>query len=143
MKDTNSKSFEDWQIDDQYTIKQKITQEIIAAFAELTQDSNPIHKGGMKKGRAALAQGALLSSFAATLVGNHIPGPGSVYMGQSFEYILPVFSNETIEVKGRIKEKDEENSRFVIEITGSNSLGETAFTGEMKIRFNKKKERPD
>ena len=81
----------------------------ILLFAALSGDHNPVHldaeyaAGTMFKERIAhgMFSGALISAAVACTM----PGPGTIYLGQTMKFTRPVKINDTLTVRLEILEK--------------------------------------
>lgn len=115
------------------------TAQDVEAFSRLTGDENPLHlqAGGRRSGRA-IVQGAFLSSLAASLVGTRLPGPGTIYISQSFEYRLPVNVGETVTIQGLISARDEITRRLWIAIACLNEWDEVVMDGKMEVLLSRR-----
>ncbi len=66
----------------------------IAQFAEVSEDRNPVHldedyaRQTMFKGR--IAHGMLSASLFSAIIGERLPGHGSIYLGQNLRFTAPV-----------------------------------------------------
>ncbi len=66
----------------------------VEAFAEVSHDRNPVHldetyaKATPFGGR--IAHGALGAAYISAVMGNQLPGPGSVYLTQALKFRRPV-----------------------------------------------------
>lgn len=66
----------------------------VRGFAEVSEDRNPIHldeaagKASIFGGR--IAHGMLVGSLFSALLGERLPGQGTIYMGQSLKFLAPV-----------------------------------------------------
>jgi len=72
----------------------------VEAYAELTGDRNPLHfdeafAASTRVGRLVI-QGGLTTGLFNTLVAMELPGPGSVFMHQEWDYPAPVFIGEPV-----------------------------------------------
>lgn len=78
-----------------------ITLEQVKSFAELTNDSNPIHLEQNDQTQIPIVHGALLLSMVAGVMGSHFPGPGSIVISQQMNFIeaCPVGTNVKIQVE--------------------------------------------
>lgn len=66
----------------------------VRAFAEISEDRNPIHLDE-KAGAASIfgqriAHGMLVSALFSALLGERLPGHGTIYMSQSLRFLAPV-----------------------------------------------------
>lgn len=72
----------------------------VAAFAELTNDRNPIHldEAFAKTTRfgGCIAHGMLVGSLLSAVLATKLPGPGTVYMQQSLRFRAPVRVGATV-----------------------------------------------
>jgi 3-hydroxybutyryl-CoA dehydratase len=72
----------------------------VATFADLVGDHNPIHTDEeyARKSRFGkrLAHGVFTGGLISAVLGNHLPGPGCIYLSQQLEFLAPVFIGDTI-----------------------------------------------
>jgi acyl dehydratase len=73
---------------------------MITHFAEVSGDLNPIHLDPVEAARSPfgerIAHGFLVGSFISALLGNDLPGPGTIYMGQTLKFLAPVHIGDEI-----------------------------------------------
>lgn len=79
-----------------------VDETLVKQFAELVHDINPLHldpeiAANTRFGRP-IAHGTLIMSFISGLLGQRLPGPGSVYVVQHSEFRAPVFVGDTVTV---------------------------------------------
>jgi len=119
---TKGKSIHQLKIGDSAQISKTITEKDINDFARVIGDFNPIHTDQAYaektpfKGR--IAHGALSIGLFSNILGNILPGHGSIYLSHEIKFLAPVRIGDTItatvEVIELIPEKIERNSeRFV------------------------------
>jgi len=82
------------------------TAEDVEAYARLTGDRNPLHfdpefVSRTRFGRL-LVQGGLTTGVLHALVAMDLPGPGSVFLSQSFRFTAPVFVGDTVTAEARV-----------------------------------------
>jgi len=71
-----------------------ITDRDIEMFAEVSTDRNPVHldddyaRDTIFEGR--IAHGMLTASLISAVIGEQLPGHGTVYLGQSLKFMAPV-----------------------------------------------------
>ena len=77
-----------------------VTEADIVAFAGVSGDTNPIHlhDGFARTTRFGqrIAHGMLSAGFISAVIGTRLPGPGSVYISQTMNFMAPVLIGETI-----------------------------------------------
>jgi len=120
-----------------YETRLTMTFERIQAFAEATDDNNPIHmdeefaKTTMFKTR--IAQGMLTAGFISGVLGTRFPGVGTVYLSQSVRFLKPVFIGDEITVRATVLEILGEKNRLRLETVCLNQNGDTVLTGEALV----------
>ena len=94
-----------------------VTEADIMAFAGVSGDTNPIHlhDGFARTTRFGqrIAHGMLGASFISAVIGTKLPGPGSVYISQTMNFMAPVLIGETITAVATITAIDERRRDLV------------------------------
>jgi 3-oxoacyl-[acyl-carrier protein] reductase len=131
--------FEEIQVGQKASFSRKISKSDIETFANLTGDFNPLHINSNFAAEfgypSPVAHGMLSASFISTLIGTLLPGPGSLWIGLSLEFVSPVFAGETIEIEGEVKQKSIVARLIVLETRVINSKGEVIIRGESKVKM--------
>ncbi|WP_428668629.1 MaoC family dehydratase [Reyranella sp.] len=95
-----------------------VTEADIMAFAGVSGDTNPIHlhDGFARSTRFGqrIAHGMLSGSFISTVIGTKLPGPGSVYIAQTMNFMAPVLIGETITAVATITAIEEKRRRVIL-----------------------------
>jgi 3-hydroxybutyryl-CoA dehydratase len=95
-----SYSIDDLSVGMSASYERTITVADIEAFAAVSGDHNPVHldeayaKTTRFKGR--IAHGMLGASFISTVLASQLPGPGTVYLGQTLLFKRPVRPGEKV-----------------------------------------------
>lgn len=87
-------------VGEQARLTKTVTESDVATFAELIGDHNPIHTDdeyarNSRFGRR-VAHGIFTGGLISAVLGNHLPGPGAIYLSQQLEFLAPVFIGDTI-----------------------------------------------
>lgn len=96
-----------------------ITDADIVLFAGVSGDDNPVHlndefaQATMFKGR--IAHGMLGASYISTVIGTRLPGPGTIYMGQTLKFRAPVRVGDTVTARVTVTAIDEAKRRLTLE----------------------------
>jgi acyl dehydratase len=84
------------------------TADDVEAFATISGDRNPLHFDAEFAGRtrlgALVVQGGLTSGLFNALVAMELPGPGSVFLHQEWDYPAPVFIGDTVTAHAEVIE---------------------------------------
>ena len=115
----------------------EITAEIVKAYAEITGDFNPLHFDAAFAARTRfgrlIAQGGLTTGMLHALVAMDLPGPGSVFMRQSWSFPRPVFIGDSLVAEGTVKSAREGRGIYGMEFIVRNQAGEAVLTGEATV----------
>ena len=85
---------EDLEIGMTRSLTKVVTDRDIELFAEVSSDRNPVHldesyaQDTMFQGR--IAHGMLTAGLISAVIGEQLPGHGTVYLGQSLKFMAPV-----------------------------------------------------
>lgn len=122
---------------DSATYSKTINDDDIRAFADLAGDDNSVHLNDEYARRTRfgrrIAHGMLGASLVSTVIGTQLPGPGSIYLSQSFKFVAPVFPGDTVTAKATVKSIKEGKPIVTLETTCTNQRGETVITGEAVV----------
>ena len=118
------------------SFEKTIAERDLQLFAAVSGDRNPVHldaefaRGTLFKERIAhgMLSGALISAAVATV----LPGPGTIYLGQTLRFTRPVKLGDTITVHVEILEKLPKN-RVRVGTNVSNQNGELVVEGEAEV----------
>ena len=70
---------------------------------------------------------------AHPVIGMQLPGPGTIYMGQTLKFLSPVRIGDTVTASVKVLSIDEVKHRAVLETTCVNQDGALLITGEAKV----------
>ena len=111
-----------------------VTEESVRTFAALTGDYNPLHfdptfAAGTKFGRL-VAQGGLTTGILHALVAMDMPGPGTVFLSQTWKFTAPVYIGDTITAKAEVASLHETKPVTQLKIVVTRQDGEVVLEGE-------------
>jgi acyl dehydratase len=124
-------------IGDSAQITKTIEQTDIDAFAELTGDHNPVHVDEefaktTRFGRR-IAHGMLTASLISSVLANRLPGAGSVYLGQTLQFVAPVFPGDEVTARVTVKEIRPDKPIIKLETICLNQRDEIVIRGEATV----------
>ena len=80
-----------------------VTDQDIALFAQVTTDHNPVHLDDnyAQKSRfeGRVAHGMLTASLISAVIGEQLPGHGSIYLSQTLKFLAPVRPGDSVYAK--------------------------------------------
>ena len=126
-----------FKVGDSAEITKTIEQSDINAFADVTGDHNPVHvdEEFAKTTRFGkrIAHGMLTASLISAVLANKLPGAGSVYLGQTLQFVAPVFPGDEITARVTVKEIREDKPIVKLETICVNQRDEIVIRGEATV----------
>lgn len=138
-----NRTFEEMEVGDQATLRRKLSKDDILLFAAVSGDVNPAHVdeefARSDLFQKIIAHGMWGAALISTVLGTEMPGPGTIYLGQTLRFKRPVGIGDTITTTVTVKEKVEEKSRVVFDCRCFNQKGEEVISGEAEVLAPRKK----
>lgn len=100
-------------------IQKQVTDRDIEMFAEISSDYNPVHlddayaNDTVFEGR--IAHGMLTAGLISAVIGEQLPGHGSIYLGQNLKFLAPVRPNDTVRAEVTVTAIDYPRRRVTLE----------------------------
>ncbi len=110
---------EDLEIGTYRHLTKQVTDEDIQMFAEVTTDRNPVHlddeyaAGTMFKGR--IAHGMLTAGLISAVIGEQLPGHGTIYLSQSLKFKGPVRPGDVVRTDLTVTDINREKRKVTME----------------------------
>lgn len=124
-------------VGDTASLTRKVTDEDVRRFAELSGDHNPIH---LDDGYAAttrfgqrIAHGMFGASLISAVLGNDLPGTGSIYLSQTLKFLAPVYLGDTLTARLTVTKIRDDKPIVTLETVCENQHGETIIKGEAVV----------
>ncbi len=101
---------EDIEIGMSRSLRKIITDRDIELFAEVSTDHNPVHldddyaQDTIFEGR--IAHGMLTAGLISAVIGEQLPGHGTVYLGQSLKFMAPVRPGDMVQAVVTVTDMD-------------------------------------
>lgn len=121
---------EDIEIGMKRHLRKQVTDRDIELFAEISTDCNPVHldeayaQDTIFGGR--IAHGMLTAGLISAVIGEQLPGHGTVYLGQSLKFLAPVRPGDMVMAEVEVTEIDYAKRRVTMhtrcEVDGKNVL---------------------
>jgi phosphate acetyltransferase len=114
-----------------------LTWDDIRLFAVMSGDINPAHvdEEFAKSDffHKIIAHGMWGGALISTLLGTKLPGPGTIYLGQTLRFKRPVTLGDTITVTVTVTAKDVERHRITFDCLCTNQHGEVVIGGSAEV----------
>jgi 3-hydroxybutyryl-CoA dehydratase len=114
-------AFEELSLGQTARFSKTITEADILMFAAVSGDTNPVHidaehaAGTMFKQR--IAHGMLSAGLISAVLGTRLPGPGTIYMGQTLKFRAPVKIGDTVTAVVEVTALDAAKRRATLSTT--------------------------
>ena len=116
------------------SVTRTISESDVYLFAGVTGDLIPAHTNEeyakTTHFKTRIAHGMLSAGLISAVLGMQLPGPGTIYTGQTLKFLAPVHIGDTITATAEIKSLDLERNRVVLTTTCTNQEGTMVITGE-------------
>lgn len=137
MKYIENKTFDEIQIGDMANLSRTLTREDIELFAIMSGDVNPAHMdpeyAKQSMFHEIIAHGMWGGSLISTVLGTKLPGPGTIYLGQTLRFVSPVTIGDTINVSVRVASKRDDKKMLTLECRCTNQNGKEVIAGEATV----------
>jgi len=130
---SEGRSIGELRIGDSAESSKTITESDIEDFARVTGDFNPVHLDQAYaektpfKGR--IAHGLLSLGMISSILGNILPGHGTIYLSQEIKFLAPVRIGDTITARVEVIELAPEKNRAKLRTTCTNQNGHVVVDG--------------
>jgi 3-hydroxybutyryl-CoA dehydratase len=131
------KTIDEIRVGDTAEFTKTVSESDVYLYAGVTGDTNPAHideeyaKGTFFKTR--VAHGMLSAGFISTVLGNKLPGAGTIYVKQELTFMAPVHMGDTITARVEVIEVMPEKNRARLRTYCANQDGTTILDGEALV----------
>src|SRR4030042_1245154 len=112
---TQTLYFEDLSIGMTEVYVKEVKSSDVVGFAEISGDRNPIHLSEHFAARTPfggrIAHGLYTASLISAVIGTRLPGPGAIYMSQTFNFKAPVKIGDVVSASVEVVEMVEKGHR--------------------------------
>jgi 3-hydroxybutyryl-CoA dehydratase len=118
------------------SLTKEVTDRDISLFAEVSTDHNPVHldeeyaQQTIFGGR--IAHGMLTAGLVSAVIGEQLPGHGTVYLGQSLKFLGPVRPGDRVTAEVEVTGIDHARRRVTME-TRCLVAGKKVLAGEALV----------
>ena len=114
------KTFEELEIGMSHETSHVVTEDDVVAFANVSGDHNPLHMDEEYAKSTVfgerIAHGALSASYISAVLGNELPGPGSIFTDLNMRFKRPVKIGDTVIARAEIIEKKQRGNLVTLAI---------------------------
>jgi phosphate acetyltransferase/phosphate butyryltransferase len=132
-----NRTFDEIAVGDHASLQRTLTAADIQLFAAMSGDINPQH---LDPGFAAatpqqgvIAHGMWGAALISAVLGTQLPGPGTVYLGQTLKFRAPIRVGDTLTITVTVIARDETKHSVVLACACLNQEGQTVISGEATV----------
>ncbi len=137
MEMIENRTFDEIKLGDTASLVRTLSREDIDLFAIMSGDVNPAHvdedyaKSDLF--HTIIGHGMWGASLISTLLGTRLPGPGTIYLGQTLCFHHPVTVGDTITVTVTVMAKETEEHQVSFDCHCVNQRGDMVISGSAKV----------
>ena len=122
---------------DTASLSKTIGDDDIRAFANASGDHNPLHLdeefARQTRFGKRIAHGMLSASLISAVIASDLPGQGSIYLGQTLQFVAPVFPGDTVTARVTVTSIREDKQIIKLETVCTNQRDEVVIRGEATV----------
>jgi len=132
-----NRTFEEIKVGDSASVQHALTYKDIQLFAVMSGDVNPAHLdrryAESDMFHKIIAHGMWTGSLISTVLGTQLPGPGTIYLEQTFHFFKPVGIGDIITAKVTVISKDDKGKIVELDCVCINQDGKEVMKGVAKV----------
>lgn len=136
------KTINELNLGDRAEFTKTVSESDVYLYAGLTGDFNPAHINEPYAEKTffktRIAHGMLPAGFISAILGTRLPGPGTIYIGQTLNFTAPVQIGDTITASAEVAEIMADKNRIRLKTVCENQNGVIVLDGEAVVSPPKK-----
>jgi phosphotransacetylase/acyl dehydratase len=132
-----NRTFDEIAVGDHASIERTLTAADIQLFAAMSGDINPQHIdaefAASTRYHGVIAHGMWGAALISAVLGTRLPGPGTVYVGQTLHFHRPVRVGDTLKISVTVTSRDAARRHVVLDCSCTNQEGQTAISGKATV----------
>jgi len=130
-------TFDELEVGQTAEYSKTLTEDDLVLFAAVSGDVNPVHLdpefAGKTMFRERIAHGMYTGGLISAALAMKMPGPGTIYLGQTLKFERPVKLGDTITVTLRVVEKTAGKNFVTLDTSAANQHGKTVVSGTATV----------
>jgi phosphate butyryltransferase len=135
MEAPTNRTFDEIAVGETATATRTLAQNDLVVFAHASGNLNPLHLEGRQgegDDEAAVAPSMWVAALFSAVLGNRLPGPGTLYRAQAVRFLGRAYVGDTLEVRVTVREKRAGNV-VVLDGIVTNQRGAIIAEGECEV----------
>jgi acyl dehydratase len=126
-----------FKLGDRAEISKRIEERDVHAFADTVGDHNPLHLdaafASTTRFGKPIAHGFLAASLISAVLGNKLPGKGTIYLSQTLQFRAPVYIGDTVTASVLIVDVRTDKPIITLDTKCTNQKGDLLITGQAVV----------
>lgn len=137
MSQLTGLTYEEISVGQTANFSKQVEEQDIQMFSAVSGDVNPVHldeefaAGTVFGGR--IAHGMLTGAVISAALAMELPGPGTIYLGQTLRFTRPVKIGDQITAHLEVTDKRDDRKVITLDCTVSNQHGKMVASGEATV----------
>jgi phosphate acetyltransferase/phosphate butyryltransferase len=132
-----NRTFDELKVGDSASLTRTLTRKDIELFAIMSGDVNPAHFdqhfARSDTFHKVIGHGMWGACLISTVLCTELPGPGTVYLGQSLRFRAPIAPGDTVVVTVTVREKSAAKHRVILDCQVTNRAGQVTIDGSAEV----------
>jgi phosphotransacetylase/acyl dehydratase len=137
LRFVRNRVFADIAIGDRASIERTLTASDIQLFAIISGDDNPQHIdadfASSTRFHGVIAHGMWGAALISAVLGTRLPGPGTIYLGQTLRFLAPVRIGDSLSISVEVTARDPKTCGLTLSCTCINQDGVRIIDGEARV----------
>jgi phosphotransacetylase/acyl dehydratase len=133
----HNRTFDEIAIGDSAAVERTLTPEDIQVLALLSGYAGPEQpdsdEGSARHLQSMIAHGVWGGALLCSVLGTRLPGPGTVYRGQTLKFLAPVKAGDTVTLTAEVTERDPASHHIRFSCRCTNQNGDTVIKGSADV----------
>ena len=137
LQTIRNRTFNEIAVGDTACIERTLSTQDIQLFAILSGDVTPQHLdaeyAASTRFHGVIAHGMWGGALISAVLGTRLPGPGTVYLGQTLKFRAPVHVGDTLAIRVTVATRDEAKNLLTLACSCINQKGVVVIEGEATV----------
>ena len=133
MQFIENKTFDQIKLGDVAAATRTLPAPDAATVVGVSEGAASQSSGATEVGAPAALPGAWAATLIAELLATELPGPGTVYLGQSLRFLRPGVAGDAITTRVRVREKFSDTHRVTLDCECLSGSGDVLVTGQADV----------
>jgi phosphate acetyltransferase/phosphate butyryltransferase len=137
MELIRNRTFDELKVGDSASLTRTLTRTDIELFAVMSGDVNPAHLdeeyARSDQFHKVIAHGMWSGALISTVLGTQLPGPGTIYLGQSLRFLHPVGLGDSVTVTLTVARLDPDKHQVTLDCAVTNQDGQLVLSGTAEV----------